>query len=230
MLKRLMSFTSRPLEPQPQHFISKTSSPIWFRRRLPSKGVLFTVKAVYFLVINWYSPLWMIRWTNVSQIRYDVNTLKIKIARVILFLERWGFEVGVRFVMDRCWAVSATVLTGFQPPSTIVPDPLHLFLITSNKALQCFSYQPKQTKKNQSILWRLGCLHNETSPTELWSALLKYPGSISIWRRNSFWSFSVFHRQFRLWFVLFFRRFEENDLVQSDLGSPSRISGKWYSV
>ena len=60
------------------------------------------------------------------------------------------------------------------------------------------------------------------SVNKFWAGLLKYPGSIFIWRRTVFsFSFSQGFFFFKIWRS--FHCFVENELVHSDFGTPNRI-------
>ena len=129
---------------------------------------------------------------NMSQIRYDVYTLKITIFGVILLLEQWGFEVEVRFVIDCSWVVLATgwqlaMVVSFMPTDT-PGSPLYQLSLRLYKA--CFPYQPINKTTKSINWWRPSCgLQHRSSATEVWSPPLKYPWSFFIWRRNSVWKF-----------------------------------------
>ena len=83
-------------------------------------------------------------------------------------------------------------LTAFTRPfnlSTTIPFTLPSQLSCEGFTGLSFLSNNKQNQKSIN-LWRPSCgLHEGTSPTEVCSPLLKYPRSISIWRRNSFYKF-----------------------------------------
>ena len=89
-----------------------------------------------------------------------------------------------------------------QHPSSSPPS------IPSRLYKAYFPNKNNQQKQNSINLMRPSCgLQESASPIDMWSPLLKYPGSIFIWRRSRSWKLASFHWQVLHKLVLFLSSF-----------------------
>ena len=138
-----------------------------------------------------------------------------------------GFDVGLRFVIvvvGSFWPLNQSLSTNAQHPFKL-PLPSLPFL-NPMMALQGFFIDPNNqpTKQNQFNFQRLWVVFAKFwSDNQFWRWLLKYPGLFLLGGELTLIFFLFLVEEIATKSKDVFQRFEENGLIEPDLGPPSRI-------